>query len=200
MLKKCNMSRIHGDISLLVFFPMDETDDMIGPVNAATESAELSNLEGKADVQEVPISDNVSSVIDPDKKDSMSALSSRKQDNGSESVLNVPDDDDDHLLVKAIFEIENEIVIRGQWVKPKNVENEFLVPKPVDTCSPVTSVLFPARAFLVNLLSNSSYSSNYHLRSERIMAFKRSSSLNGFRTLALDEAQIIRRKMETVYS
>ena len=37
----------------------------------------------------------------------MSALPSRKQDKGSESVLNVPDDDDDHLLAKAIIEIEN---------------------------------------------------------------------------------------------
>ena len=52
------------------------------------------------------------------------------------------------------------------------------------------------RDFLVNLVSDSSYSSNYHLRSERIMAFKKSSSLNQFRKLALDEAQIIRRQME----
>ena len=62
----------------------------------------MSNLEGKPDVQEVPISDNVSSVIDLDKK------YSRKQDNGSEIVLNVSNDDDGHLLAKAIFEIENE--------------------------------------------------------------------------------------------
>ena len=123
---------------------MDETDDLSGPVDAATESAELSNLEGKAEVQEVPISDNVSPVIDLDKKDSMSALPSRKQDNGSVSVLNVPDDDDD-LLAKAIFEIENEICYKRplgkSYRKPKNVENEFLVPKPVDTRSPITSVL-----------------------------------------------------------
>ena len=85
---------------------MDETDDLSGPVDAATGSVELSNLEGKVDVQEIPISDIVYSVIDLDKKDSMSALRSRKQDNGSESVLNVPDDDDDHLLAKAIKKAE----------------------------------------------------------------------------------------------
>ena len=190
---------------------MDETDDLSGPVDAATGSAELSILEGKVDVQEVLISDNVSSVIDLDKKDLMSALPSRKQDNGSESLLNLPDDDDDHLLAKAIFEIEieieNEICYKRplgkSYIKPKNVENEFLVPKPVDTCSPFTSVLSAAssvlslddsclvppvdfinlkRDFLLNLVSDSSYSSNDHLRSERIMAFIRSSSLNGFRT------------------
>ena len=37
----------------------------------------------------------------------MSPLPSRKQDNESESVLNIPDDDNDHLLAKAIFEIGN---------------------------------------------------------------------------------------------
>ena len=124
---------------------MDEADDLSGPVDAATGCTELSNVEGKADVQEVSISDNVSSVIDLDKKDSMSALPPRKQDNGSESVLNVPDDDDDHLLAKAIYEIENEICyerpLGKSYRKPKNVENEIPVPKPVDTCSPVTSVL-----------------------------------------------------------
>ena len=108
--------------------------------------------------------------------------------------MNVPDDDDDHLLAKAIYEIENEICymkpLGKSYRKPKNVENEFFVPKPVDTCSPVTSVLSPAssvlsldddddddddsrlsllinfiilkRDFLANLVSDSSYSSNYH--------------------------------------
>ena len=57
---------------------MDETDDLSGTVDAATGCVEWSILEGKADVQEVPISDNVSYVIGLDTKDSMSALPSRK--------------------------------------------------------------------------------------------------------------------------
>ena len=200
----------------------------------------MSNLEGKTDLPEVPISDNVSSDIAIDKNDSMS-------DNGSESISNAPDDDDDHLLAKAIFEIENEnyykrpvgksYIIRKRNVekinekscnrplgksyrKPQNVENGIIIPKSVDTCSPVTSVssspssvvplddgddsrLAPLidfinlkRDFLVNLVSDSYYSSNYHLRSERIVALKKSSSLKGFRKLALNEAQLIRKQME----
>ena len=51
--------------------------------------------------------------------------------------------------------------------------------------APLIDFINLKRDFLVNLVSDSSYSSNYHLRSERIMAFKKSSSLNGFKTLAL---------------
>ena len=76
---------------------------MSGPVGASTGGAELSNLE--VDVEEVPILDNVSPVIEAREKESLSDLLPQKKDNESESVLNVPDDD---AQTQAIFEIEND--------------------------------------------------------------------------------------------
>ena len=50
VLKKYSMSRIHGDISLLVFFPMDNiSNNLSEPIDAVTANAELPSLEGKAD-------------------------------------------------------------------------------------------------------------------------------------------------------
>ena len=213
VLKKYNMPRIHGDISLIVYFPMDNVDDMCGSLGASVDIGEPSTQKAKCDIQEIPghcDTDEVNLKADLGKP-FISFASSGKQDNLSE-VMNeledVPDDHDetDHLLAKALFEIENENLYKRQlgisYRRPKIIDKMSLAPLTVDTqqCvpspspspsppssgssfnddgddnhlqQPLIDFINSKRNFLLDLVSDYSYSSNFHLRSERIMALKK---------------------------
>ena len=145
-------------------------------------------------------------------------------------------EDSDHLLAKALYEIENENIYkkpRGKSFRKSckmksdacdSIDNPKIdLSLPQDNILPLPSLLSPPspsksissiessdfgtnldmiefinrkKEFILSLISDRSYSSEFHLRSERMIAFRDCKSLHLFEKLARKEFNIIAERME----
>ena len=174
--------------------------------------------------------DVVSGVVEVDSKPSVSGILSEKQNNDSIIELKHVSnnhEESDHLLAKALSEMENENAYKKSLGKSYRlagkVDEVSSVPQSVDInrCSSLPSVPSPPSSvssfddeidvshvspiikfinqkkdFILTLVSDSTYSSEFHLRSERIIALKKCSTLKNFEKFAKAEYGIICARME----
>ena len=126
----------------------------------------------------------------------------------------------DQLLAKALSGLENENIYerpRGKSYRRTKEDNSnnsspllniALFPSPsspynISSCNDQDSTvnieimkfINKKKDFIVDLVSDASYSSEYHLRSERIMALKKCTSLTIFQNSARKDYEIICKKM-----
>ena len=213
-LKKYQMPNLHGDASLLVYFPLENV-------------SHVSNLRPEIHGFDSTQS-NVHASGNPHDE-----ISTNQMNESAEEFEQIPDDYEvsDLLLSKALFDLENENEENiykkhcgksyRQGTETHKITNSPPTLKRDSTslsCPPCSLVLSPSstsscdesdsinmeiidfinkeKDFILKLVSDATYSSDYHIRSERIMAMKNCSSLSTFQTYGRGECEIILKTMK----
>ena len=191
VLRKYRSKLIDGDVSLLIYFPLDGFDsshDKLNNNKSPSSSTTKRNI--NVDIKgEQEISDHLlaAAIFDLENENAYKkpvGKSYRRIKRDDPVVIQTPNT---HIKIKQCPPCLNNSSPPSSLSSSNDDEIDV---------KPLIDFIDEKRDFIMALISDSSYSSEFHLRSERIMALKYCKSLSVFEACGKEEYEIISTRMK----